>query len=495
MNALAQSQESDLSNNNECLSLNSRSLGAAQVRWVGKCNNGRVHGRGVLELSKNIEKGSESDQLYFTFVGEFNDGQFIEGSVTRKSKFGNLSYEGGYSLWGYALNGKLKNTVNGPDKKFSENYIGEFANGRPNGRGEYVRTDDKNILEYTGNFKAGKFDGVGVLKEYEIINSVKHLVIEKTGGFKEDKLEGEASKKIYYRETEDYEKYHYEYTGLFVDNKINGPGIKKGFKANGVLFRSERGNFVNGELAGKVSFDFIDSKMSGEAYYSNDELDGEFKVKYDDSVFVEGQFISDKPSGVFKFTYKNNNKFIKAEDIQKEESIFDQLEIILTEYKKSIDEKDAEILAQKSVINPIGKLSTTKEAIVDDCIKKYPEKSTERTLIISSVSHQAVNYCYDLTVSDRQKYIDKDQKILANQWFDFIRKKSKTLTNSTDDGEIMQCSRTFFKKNYEGLLSIHFIGAMFPGANANFRQYNREIAALCRNFMMQLQIENTYLKR
>jgi hypothetical protein len=89
------------------------------VKWSGACSNGRAEGPGIVQWAKG-------DRAYETDEGEWHDG--------RQVKAGKQSWGGG-------------------------SFVGELADGEPNGRGVLIVQK----LRYEGEFQHGKPNGQGTL--------------------------------------------------------------------------------------------------------------------------------------------------------------------------------------------------------------------------------------------------------------------------------------------------------------------------------------------
>ena len=126
------------------------------------------------------------------------------------------------------------------------------------------------------------------------------------------------------------------------------------------------------------------------------------------------------------------------------------------------------------------------------CPKKYPTSSPEQTLLTSSISMLAINYCYEMTVAENLKYINKNQKQISSNWYGDIKKWSIEKNNRINIKEINQCAE-YRVVDHQKIISVHFLGTLMPLLGAQSGQFNVQIAGYCKAFMSQLQIQRLEL--
>ncbi len=162
------------------------SLVKVEWKYEGNFKNGFESGQGMLY--------DNSGKLIYN--GNWENGLFNgEGALTNSME----KYKGGF------LNGKKQGKGSLENLEDSSSYVGDFMNDAENGFGTYTSIDG---FKYIGEFKEGKFNGKG-----KFYLDGKTLTFE--GMFKNSNWDGPG---IYYLENGTAE-------GNFVNNKMNGTYI------------------------------------------------------------------------------------------------------------------------------------------------------------------------------------------------------------------------------------------------------------------------------
>ncbi|MGI9401687.1 MAG: MORN repeat-containing protein [Rhizobiaceae bacterium] len=181
-----------------------------QVSWSGKCTNGKISGKGMLEW----KRGSE---LAGTYDGWMDGGKFNGFGELRLGPSGKQS-----KLVGFFEDGEISGGGIYTDAKGNV-YEGGLQDGEPHGSG-YASADGE---EYVGGFQNGKRQGIGYLITQD------DLYI---GEFESDQADGSGV-----MEDSQGGRYH----GQFVDGKPHGHGTY--ITAKGAVYQ---GRFAEGEANG-----------------------------------------------------------------------------------------------------------------------------------------------------------------------------------------------------------------------------------------------------
>ena len=236
----------------------------------------------LIDEDKFIEKELECPDN--TDEPNEGNGNFVNGKLEGTGKF--IWPNGNYYI-GQFKNGKK----NGKGIIYSKDgnilYEGDFSNDKKEGTGKLIL---KNGLYYEGQFKNGKKNGKGTIH-------YKDGKIAYEGDFCNDKKEG--SGKIILKKGNYYE-------GQFKNNKIQGKGIH--YYSNGNIMYD--GDYVNGKFEGNGKFIW----KNGQYYigqFKNNKMHGKGIQYYKNgNVMYEGDYVNGKYEGNGKFVWKNGQYYI-----------------------------------------------------------------------------------------------------------------------------------------------------------------------------------------
>ncbi len=208
-------------------------------------------------------KGTLINKYGDNYEGEFEDGKPNgKGEFIWKNDYIYRSYEGEFEDG--KPNGKGEFIYIGHNKK----YVGDVKDGKPNGKGKYICYDEQGKIGYIkeGEFKDGDFKQ-GTRTNYE---NGKKLKVEEGEFDEKGDLFGEKCRKVYYDDKE---------------NKL----------------KVEEGNFINGELDGKGTFVYVNgNKYVGE--FKDGKRNGQGTLIYADGSKYEGEFKDGKRNGQGRYT-------------------------------------------------------------------------------------------------------------------------------------------------------------------------------------------------
>ena len=237
--------------------------------WITKTKNflfwNYEHDANLWRLSPHLKKCKNVTKFYEN--GDIYEGELSFGEPNNSGKLEFTIKEIPYTYVGEFYNGKKEGKGNlfSKDNKF--NYDGDWINDKYEGFGALYDHGEK----YTGEFKEGKYDGKGTL--YALNGDILE------GNFFEGKLK---KGKILYKNGESYE-------GQLENGIFNGYGIYK--YSNGNTYK---GNFKEGKKQFGTMECSDGSKYEG--YFENDHYNGEGILTNKNGeefkgVFKDGQFI------------------------------------------------------------------------------------------------------------------------------------------------------------------------------------------------------------
>ena len=278
------------------------------LNWITKTKNflfwNYEHDPNLWRLSYHLKKCKNVKKVYEN--GNIYEGEFSYGKPNNNGKLEFTINEVHYTYVGEFLNGKKqgKGNLSSKDNKF--NYDGDWNNDKYEGFGALFNNGEK----YTGDFKDGNYHGNGTL--YKLNGDIFE------GEFFEGKLKDGT---ITYKNGDSYE-------GQLENGIFNGKGTYK-YK-NGDTFT---GKYEEGKKKFGI-FEYSEGKYEG--FFENDLPNGE-------GIFINNN--GDKFKGIFK-----DGEFIKKLDKLKVEDnviISDGLNIQI----KQNDDWEIADVKQKSDIN------------------------------------------------------------------------------------------------------------------------------------------------
>ena len=219
----------------------------------GNFKNGSIEGLG-FSINKNKDKYfgyyKEGDPNGFATIVKFNGERYF-GQVRnfRADGYGTEIFPSGYKFTGF------------------------FRENLPNGHG--ILTNEKTEYFYTGNFKNGKYEGVGT----EILKDGSRY----TGQFKNNEYEGKG---VYLYSNGD------KYIGQFKKGILDGQGVKT-FKDGRKYF----GEFKDGQYEGLGTYIYSDRRK-----YVGEFKKGRFHgsgVSYD----KDGKILKELKNDIFNFSF------------------------------------------------------------------------------------------------------------------------------------------------------------------------------------------------
>jgi hypothetical protein len=154
-----------ISDKNGCKAWNPYPVANESITWSGKCENGYIEGKGVLQFYVDEKKASAMDGSFSSgkkhgfAIATYSDGGRFEGNFVDDIKSGkgtlaskDFKYEGMYS--NNKSHGKgLISWTNG------DSYNGDFKDGNRTGKGLYLWSNGN---KYDGEFKDGNRTGFGL---------------------------------------------------------------------------------------------------------------------------------------------------------------------------------------------------------------------------------------------------------------------------------------------------------------------------------------------
>ena len=241
--------------------------------YEGEFLNGKRNGKGK-------EYYDDTDSIY--------EGEFLNGEKNGKGKEyfneGNLIFEGEY------LNNKRWNG-NG---YYTDNKIIYILK---NGNGSVIELNSNGTLKFVGEYLNGEKNGIG--KEY---NKDGKLIFE--GKYVKDKKNGEGIEYGFYGNVEFKGEYKndkkWNGIGYNVDKRMiydikNGKGIIRKYYVG--VYRDLRfeGEYLNGEVNGKVKEYYYRGELCFEGEYLNGERNGYGKEYYSGGkILFEGEYFKNK---------------------------------------------------------------------------------------------------------------------------------------------------------------------------------------------------------
>ena len=255
------------------------------LKFEGEYSNGERNGKGreydyegKLKFEgefKNGKRNGKAKEYYngkLVFEGEYKDG--LKNGKAKEYINGNLKFEGEYK------NGKKWNGKGYDDKN---NIIYELEKG--SGYIKEFGGFDKLIFE--GEYKNGETNGIG--KEYDWDGGLRFQGEYKNGIRNGNGKEYDEGKLLFegkFLNGSRWDGKGYDHKNNIVYEFKNGTGFIKEYDNFGDL--KFEGNFLNGELNGKVK-KYICGKLSMEEEYLNGKLNGKQKFYR----FLNGKLIYD----------------------------------------------------------------------------------------------------------------------------------------------------------------------------------------------------------
>ena len=256
---------------------------------IGEYLNGKKHGK--VKIFRN-------SKIIF-------DGEYLYGHKFRGKEYinGILEYEGEYlydKKWdgkGYDENGNIiYELIKGKGKVKEYNNIdvlifdGEYLNGKKNGKGKEY--NDIGVLIFDGEYLNGK-KYIGIYKEYKFLINLKSEIEYRN--FNKIKVRNYQFIKLINEEEYINGKLNekgFDENGNIIYQIINGNGIKKIYDKDKLLFEGE---YLNGNLNGKVKKYYGNGNLLFEGTYLNGEKNGMGKeYNINGELIFEGEYLNGK---------------------------------------------------------------------------------------------------------------------------------------------------------------------------------------------------------
>ncbi len=173
------------------------------------------------------------------------------------------------------FDGKARLVSNSSNKNKNTIYMGEFKNGKYEGVGtEYYASGE---VKYTGGFINGKYEGSGIFY-FEDKDGISYYKLHE-GNFKNNSLDGNG--------IEYFHSGKIKYEGEFKNNKYEGKGIDY-FDSGNIKYEGE---FKNNKYEGKGTEYFSSGNIKYEGEFKNSKYHGNGKLFYSDgNLQYEGSF-------------------------------------------------------------------------------------------------------------------------------------------------------------------------------------------------------------
>jgi len=238
-------------------------------QYEGEFFNNTYNGKGKLFFKGNNDK---------YYIGTFNKGEFKygtlykpKGKIIYKGEFQNNNPKEGYNIELYKFDGYLK-------------YKGDFLDFKYHGVGKLYK--DFNKISYEGDFKYGLCEGYGILylndnEKYE-------------GEFKNGNIQGLGR---LYEINDDFKQYLY-FEGNFIQNEINGKGIK---------FYIDGSKKIEGIFESINSYEGKYYNPKGEEIY-NGKIKNEILMNFKDTTLYNDLGFKVYDGKIYNGGYKNKGK-------------------------------------------------------------------------------------------------------------------------------------------------------------------------------------------
>ena len=270
------------------------------VSYTGKWENGVPVGDGSLEYD-----GFRVEYCDTVYEGKY-EGDAFAGHPNGKGNFvaSNddivFTYAGEWKDGVIAGSGELefsKLPINFDDHVLTGEFCGGVVDGLPCGDGEFTTKTEEAYLTYNGNWKDGVFSGAGTIDTN--IYTVRFTDgVVRTGKYVGDVCNGLAEGEGTFTAVND-EGTSYTYVGTWKNGLYSGYGVQRWESDT----YTEMGSFVDGEFFPKPVEFFSSKGTRPESTYtiSNNAL--EFLKKYPD-VFLENEVINEEIEYEENFQYK-----------------------------------------------------------------------------------------------------------------------------------------------------------------------------------------------
>ena len=284
--------------------------GSITVSYTGKWENGVPVGAGSLEYD-----GFKVEYCGTVYEGKY-EGDAFAGSPNGKGNYvaSNddivFTYVGEWKDGAIAGSGELefsKSTINFDDHVLTGEFCGGVVDGLPCGTGEFTTKTEEAYLSYNGNWKDGVFSGAGTIDTN--IYTVRFTDgVVRTGKYVGDVYNGLAEGEGTFTAVND-EGTSYTYVGTWKNGLYNGQGVCHWDTDDAY---TQRGNFVDGDfLPTPVEF-FVSKGTYPDKPYTITDNALVFLEKYPE-IFLENNVSNEEVEVEQNFQYKafekNPNKY------------------------------------------------------------------------------------------------------------------------------------------------------------------------------------------
>ena len=281
-----------------------------KISYTGKWENGVPVGDGSLEYY-----GFKVEYCDTVYEGKY-EGDAFAGCPNGKGNFVASNDDIVFSYAGEWKDGAIvgigvlkfnKLAIKFDDHVLIGEFSGEVVDGLPCGNGEFITKTEEAYLNYKGNWKDGMFSGAGTIETNIYTVRFKDGIV-RTGEYVGDVYDGLAEGEGTFAAAND-EGTHYTYVGAWKNGLFNGYGVQHWDSDDSY---TQKGTYVDGEFLPTPMEFFITKGTYPDKPYTITENALAFLEKYPE-IFLENEVNIEEIEYELNFQYKafgkNPNKF------------------------------------------------------------------------------------------------------------------------------------------------------------------------------------------